>query len=158
MGAAALDLYPATTLFPTRMLSKTHHRASTLYILVPRDSQWHSVSDSANQSKGQKNASRAIKSYTHASQLHHLTSGFSTGLNYSHGSSSLVCVQRRGWGLDLTLRACPTLIHKHTLGGKDRCGSTQSDWQGSRDPPPAQAPQMAHRDCLLILPHLLSSA
>lgn len=69
-----------------------------------------------------KNASRAIKSYTHASQLHHLTSGFSTGLNYSHGSSSLVCVQRRGWGLDLSLRACPTLIHKHILGGKDRCG------------------------------------
>lgn len=66
MGAAALDLYPATTLFPTRMLSKTHHRASTLYILVPRDSQWHLVSDSANQSKGQKTpAEQSSPMHTH---------------------------------------------------------------------------------------------
>lgn len=63
MGTAALDFYPPTTPFPRRTFSKIHLRSSTLYTLVLRDSQWHLVSDSANQSKDQ-NTSRAIKSYT----------------------------------------------------------------------------------------------
>lgn len=57
--------------------------------------------------------------HTHQN-LHPSASGLSTGLNYSQAPPPWCAEQRRNWGLDLSPRAGPILIHRHTLGGLGR--------------------------------------
>ena len=150
MGAAALDFYPATAAFSMKIPSKTHPWASALHTLVLRDSQWHLASGSANQREGQ-NTSRALRNYTciRASPFDFWISQWSELFTQLLPIS--VCMIETATHPDSLSHPCP---QTHTWGEREtHIPPPSQGWQGSRDPPPTQAPQMVpQRLSLFILP------
>lgn len=151
MGAAALDFYPATAAFSMKTPSKTHPWASALHTLVLRDSQWHLASGSANQSEGQ-NTSRALRNYTciRASPFDFWISQWSELFTQLLPIS--VCMIETAPHPDSLSHPCPQ-TDTHLGGKRDPYPPPSQGWQGSRDPPPTQAPQtVPQRLSLFILP------